>query len=156
VDLKVRILSYVLEDDRDTLEAIDHVLKSNGIVDYGLYTSPDEMMQNIQSDIVICVLDYYLNGVLNGLDLLKEIKRRNSNSYVIVMSGQNDCKVVIDLLNAGANKYIDKNNRHYLNQLVEFMQEGLTEAKKRWELVDFLETQMINRKFASGNDKRAV
>lgn len=148
MEMKVKILSYVLEDDRETLDMIEDLLKANGISDYELFTKSEDMLIHIQGDIVLCVLDYYLDGRLSGLDILKEIKKRNSYSYIIVMSGQANCKIVIDCLNAGANKYIDKNEPDYLNKLIEYMLEGLQEARKRFELLTFLETRMKKRNIA--------
>ena len=44
---------------------------------------------------------------LNGFDVLKKIKRYNPNTYVIMMSGQNDI--------ANAVIFLDSENASYIN-----------------------------------------
>lgn len=145
MDLKVKILSYVLEDDTEMLEMIERLMKAANINEYELFTKPEDMLMHIQSDIVLAAIDHYLDGKFSGLDILKEIKRRNPNSYVIIMTGQQNCKVVIEYLNSGANKYVDKNEKDYLSKLIEYMMEGLQEVGKRIDFINFLETHMKKR-----------
>jgi len=62
----------------------------------------------------ILVLDYKLSAVysdeiLNGLDVLKRVKKLKLNTEVIIVSAQDDITVVDHLLEAGAADYIVKN-----------------------------------------------
>lgn len=144
--LEVSILSYIVDDDPDTALIVEQLLASNGIKNFHVYTKAEELLSNINSDIIVCVIDYYLSAGLTGIDVLKQVKNKNKGSFVIIISGSQDYKTVMESLNAGADRYIDKNNKNYLTKLVEFMQEGLTEAKKRWGLMNFLEAQIEKRK----------
>lgn len=71
------------------------------------------MMEKKQPDIV--VMDYYLHGnnkpnghPMDGLQLLKEIKKRSPRTEVLVLSQQEDVLITAELFNQGAAAYISK------------------------------------------------
>ncbi|MDB4107937.1 response regulator, partial [Bacteroidia bacterium] len=53
------------------------------------------------------LLDYEMEG-LNGFEVLRKIKRYNPNTYVIMMSSQDDVSNAVDTLKFGAFDYIIK------------------------------------------------
>jgi DNA-binding NtrC family response regulator len=55
----------------------------------------------------VVTLDYSLPD-MNGDHLLKQIKENSPDTKVIIISGQEDVKVALDLLKKGANEYIVK------------------------------------------------
>lgn len=148
--VEVNILSYVVDDDPDTLLLIEQLLSANNIKNFHVFTKAEDFLSHINSEIIVCVIDYYLSSGLTGIDVLKAAKAKNKSSFVIIISGSENYKTVIESLNAGADRYIDKNNPNYLTKLVEYMQEGFMEAQRRWGLINFLETQMRRR-----NDTRS-
>ncbi len=60
----------------------------------------------------IVVLDYFLNeenaNAMNGLELLKEIKKRSPKTEVLILSAQKDVLITAELFNQGAAGYIPK------------------------------------------------
>lgn len=135
---RLNILSLVLDDDTEILEIIEGLLKQHGIINYKLFTKYTDLLEQISGGIYVCVLDHFLTGGKTGLDVCKTIKENSKDSYVIVMTGQQDIKVVIDYLNSCADKYIDKNRKDYLDLLIKYMSEGLEIAKNRLEEVEIL------------------
>lgn len=65
---------------------------------------------DIRPDIVI--LDYYLdeanNKAMDGLTVMKEIKKLNPDAKIIIMSGQESVMITAELFNAGASDYVSK------------------------------------------------
>lgn len=135
---RLNILSLVLDDDRDILELIEGLLKQHGITSYKLFTKYTDLLEQVNGGIYVCVIDHYLSGGKTGLDVCKRIKESSKDSYVIVMTGQHDIKVVIDYLNSCADKYIDKSLPNYLDLLIKYMNEGLEIAKNRLEEIEIL------------------
>ena len=58
----------------------------------------------------IVLLDYMLEGELNGLQVLKKIKSTNPDTEVIMMSAQEKLEVAVNSLKHGAYDYIVKND----------------------------------------------
>jgi signal transduction histidine kinase len=54
------------------------------------------------------LLDYYIPGT-DGLEILKDIRRRGLSVPVIVLTGQGDEEVAVELMKAGAADYLNKN-----------------------------------------------
>lgn len=140
--MNTTITVCILEDDNDTLDILGGILHNNHIEDFKLLTRPEDFLQSFGSEIVVCLIDLILKSGMSGLDVIKAVKAKNQSTFVIVMSGLENYKLVIDCLNAGANRYIDKNNSNYLTRFIQYIQEGLREAEKREKLFDFLEKKV--------------
>lgn len=149
MEIEVSILGHILDDDPETLEIIEQVLKSNNISGFTSHSRADDFLASMDDKIIVGVIDYYLSSGLTGLDVLKALKAKNKSSFVIILSGTKSHKSVIECTNAGCDRFIDKNEPDYLSQLVQFVQDGLVEAKKRWALLDFLQTEMNKNESAS-------
>lgn len=54
------------------------------------------------------IIDYHLEGQMNGYDCLREIKKRFPNSYCVMFSAQEDVQVAVDVLEKGAYDYVVK------------------------------------------------
>lgn len=137
----LNIIFFVLDDDKDLLQLMEELIKKNGITNYKLFTHHEEFMQAITDDIHVCVIDHFLTGGLTGIHICHEIKRRNKDSFVIVMTGQRSFDVAIEYLNTCANRYIDKGKDNYLQLFEEYMNVGLKVAKER-----IIELQYINER----------
>lgn len=129
---EINLVTFILEDDEVLQVMIEEVFRLNGIQNFKLFTNSTQLLQNDVIDI--CILDYYLGEKLDGMAVMKILRERNPDCYVIIMSGQTDCKVIKDFLNARADAYVDKNEPNYLSQLVQYVQIGLSATKRRKEL----------------------
>lgn len=104
---KYRIMT--VEDNEIFAMILDWNLKED--LDYMLtnVTSGEECIEQLDEwkpDMII--MDYMLPG-LNGLDILKKIKKIKPKIKVIILSSQTNVQVAVDLINAGAEQYIEKN-----------------------------------------------
>jgi len=131
---QLNILTYVLEDDEDIIYLLDRLFKANNFVDYSFFKNTDEFLQNLNERVHICVIDYYLPGPLNGLDVMKLVLTQNPWCEVIMISGQDNLKVVIDFINNGGFRYVNKNDSDYMRHLVDFIQQSTTRKKKQLDM----------------------
>lgn len=140
-ETSVNILTYILEDDEEIHTVISDLLRQHHFTDFKFFADPETFLKSLTADINICVIDHFLTGT-TGLKMIQEVKNKNKNSYVIVVSGQRNFEVAIEYLNQGADKYIDKNNGNYIETLINYLQDGVSEASRRAAIVKFLEEKM--------------
>ncbi len=100
---------FIIEDDPWYGEFLKYHLSANDLYDVHLFQTAKECLNNLyMSPHIICV-DFGLPDMKGDL-LLSKIKKRNNNIPVIIISGQEDISVAVDLLKAGASDYIVKND----------------------------------------------
>jgi len=97
----------VVDDERMILELTSMVLTSRGfdvsVVDNAL--DAYEMIEREQPALVL--LDYMMPKV-NGLDALKEIRKRFPETYVVMFTGKGSEEVAVELMKSGASDYVLK------------------------------------------------
>lgn len=138
----INILTYILEDDEELHEVIKDFLKENKIsLSPGDIThDPNIFISKInQKDVNICVIDHFLSNHMTGLKVCEEVKKKNKWTYVIVMTGQMNYKVVVQYIAQKVDAYVDKNNVGYLNDLVTEIKKGFQEAADRVKFMKLLE-----------------
>lgn len=103
-----------IEDNPDDVKIISKFFKQSGIkfdivnVDSG-NVGLEKIMKK-KFDIIL--LDYHLPD-MNGLDVLKEIKKRNTYIPVIMITGTGDVKIIVESMKFGASDYIVKSVNEY-------------------------------------------
>jgi DNA-binding NarL/FixJ family response regulator len=110
---------FVIDDDSLILEMLKAVLSEDNSMDVISFLSGEDALLNLDLNPEIVVLDYYLNSVnnkaMNGLTVLKEIKKNLPSSKVIILSGQEDLEVVYKLNHYNADDYVVKDKNAVLN-----------------------------------------
>lgn len=124
------ILLLALDDDLDELEIFEDIFKQYEVDKYELCFSVDKFEENLNADINLCIIDHKL-GVKTGIEVIKKIKDKNKENYVIVASGIEDFDVAVEYIRAGANWWAKKNAPDYKEQLVEGLRKGFAEAQER-------------------------
>jgi DNA-binding NtrC family response regulator len=99
---------FIVEDDRFYGEIIKNELEQNNYTQVELHTSGDECINNLYKMPDIILLDYHLEGSLNGIEVLKKIKAFNPDAQVIMLSGQEELNVAVNSLKYGAFDYVVK------------------------------------------------
>ncbi len=107
-DEKLKIL--LVEDDEDdyliTRDLLGEIKDMRFALDWvTTYNEAVEVMSQNNHDV--CVIDYYL-GEFNGVDLLREAKKRGSRKPMILLTGARDKMVDIEAMKAGASDYLVK------------------------------------------------
>ncbi|HYH15591.1 MAG TPA: response regulator [Flavisolibacter sp.] len=125
----INIATFVLDDNEMVLKLIDQAFKRVGILNYKTFQDEIEFLTAIHDDVHIAVIDYSLKGEVNGLQVAVKLLEENPRCYVIIMSNQDDNKVIIEFMNAGAWKYVQKEG-NYILEVVGFVQKAATLIKK--------------------------
>lgn len=98
---------YIVEDDELYSSMLLHFLSLNPEYDVKKFVSAKEFMNHIHEKPHIVTLDYTLPDA-SGDKLLKQIKELSPDTNVIIISGQEDINVAIDLFKKGVHDYIVK------------------------------------------------
>lgn len=131
---QLNILTYVLEDDEDIIYLLDHLFKANNFVDYVFFKDTSKFMGDLNERVHICVIDYYLQGPLNGIDVMKLVLTQNPWCKVIMISGQDSHKVVADFVNNDGFRYVNKNSEDYMKELMDYIQHAIALIKKQIDM----------------------
>lgn len=97
----------IAEDDPSQLKLILRQLKENGFEAEG-YASGKEALEKYQEDSFDVVITDFQMADLNGIDLLCEIKRLNSNAVVIFITGYGTIDVAVSAMKKGAFDFLTK------------------------------------------------
>jgi two-component system OmpR family response regulator len=103
---------FIVDDDRSYLYALGFHLKKDSNCKIYCYTSGEECLENLSLKPKIIILDYFLNtgkpDAMNGLEVLKQIKRISRLTKVIMLSGQETLQIAVKLIKSGAYTYVIK------------------------------------------------
>ena len=98
---------HLIDDDPMVRESLEQVLKALGYRT-SAHGSAEEFLQALPGLLPGClVLDIRLPG-MNGLELQRELQRRNAVFQVIVVSGHADVPLAVQAMRAGAIDIIEK------------------------------------------------
>lgn len=138
-DVYRSVLMQALESENETFE-------SN--IRYNVYgfASGEECIQHAHLKPDIMIVDYLLDGNgylqnMNGLELLQRIKNILPKLDVIVLSCQNNIKVVKDFMRAGIREYIKKEGlgQHKVKQVIgEFIQKWERRDRRRSRMKELI------------------
>ena len=105
--LRETVSIYVVDDDVTYCSAIAHYLSLNPDYRVKTFHSAKAFKAALYENPDIITLDYSMPDA-KGDDLLAHVLQENADTKVIIISGQEDIKVAIDLFKKGAHDYIVK------------------------------------------------
>lgn len=100
---------FVVEDDEMYSAVLAHFLSLNPDYQVRKFGSAKEVLARMHEKPDIITLDYSLPDA-TGDQLLKQIREVSPDTKVIMISGQEDIRVAIDLFKKGAHDYIVKDS----------------------------------------------
>ena len=100
---------FVVEDDDWYSRLLVHNLSLNPDYEIESFSCGKDCLDNLYKKPDVVTLDYRLPD-MKGLEVLKKIKAENEGIQIILISGQDDIEVVVELLKYGAYDYIVKSN----------------------------------------------
>lgn len=98
---------FIVEDDLWYSSMLEYYLSLNPDYAISKFNTAKSFLSKLHEKPNVVTLDYSLPD-MNGDHLLKQIKENSPDTKVIIISGQEDVKVALDLLKKGANEYIVK------------------------------------------------
>jgi two-component system nitrogen regulation response regulator NtrX len=99
----------IIDDEKDICFLISEILKDEKYLTYLAINSSEAIshFNNYNPDLVI--LDVWLsNSKLDGIEILKEFKRINSNIPVIIISGHGTVDLAVSSIKNGAYDFLEK------------------------------------------------
>jgi two-component system, NtrC family, response regulator AtoC len=108
---------FIVEDNEVYSMMLDYILTKDSVYKFSSFKSGEECIRNLYLNPRVIILDYQLPGI-NGYQTLLEIKKYNPAIHVLMLSNNENMKLVADLLKAGADDYILKQG-HGEKQIIE-------------------------------------
>lgn len=115
-----QIRVFLVDDDKMYLEILTDQLKQNLKMKHDIktFSTGEECLEHLDENPDMIVLDYNLNkdksSAKNGLEILKEIKSKNPDIEVIMLSGQDKIEVAVNAVKYGAFEYVVKSESAFL------------------------------------------
>lgn len=119
---KEKIEIFVVDDDPLMGSMLANSLRKLNYDDFEVevvsYETGEECLADIHSNPAAIVLDHYLDSEIpnakSGLQILREIRKSNQSVPIFVLSGQAEMVTTAELLKAGANEYVVKDNDAFM------------------------------------------
>jgi two-component system OmpR family response regulator len=111
-----RINIFLVDDDTLFLKALEHaVSEEHPSLNIKTFKTGEACLEQIKQNPDIVVLDFNLNTIstnkkiLNGLDVLKKIKKASPKTKVIMLSAQDSLDIAMKCIDSESYDYISKN-----------------------------------------------
>ncbi len=120
MDTKKSMLIFVVEDNLLFNQMVCEHLKKHNYTNLKSFATGNDcikaVMKGEHPDIII--QDYFLDD-MNGVDVLKAVKKQSKKSEFIFLTANEDIEVAIDSMKYGAFDYIIKDKGDVLSRLVD-------------------------------------
>ena len=104
-DEKRKIL--IVDDEKDIVDTINDILVEEDYETLCSYNGKDALKQINENSPELILLDCYLPRMM-GIDILKEIRKTDEDTAVIMMTGRGEEQLAVSLMKAGASDYLKK------------------------------------------------
>lgn len=98
---------FLVDDDVFSLSLYEQQIRNIGYQDVTTFDNGTACLNSLTQQPDVIFLDHGMD-ILNGLEVLKKIKRFNPNIFVVFVSGQEDIETAVNSLKYGAFDYIVK------------------------------------------------
>ena len=99
----------IIDDDKDICFLISEILKDEKYLTYSALNSDEAINQFNKYNPDLVILDVWLsNSKLDGIEILKEFKKINSNVPIIIISGHGTVDLAVSSIKNGAYDFIEK------------------------------------------------
>jgi DNA-binding NtrC family response regulator len=143
---------FIVEDDELYGNMLKHRLSLNPDYEVELFLSGTDCLKNLYKNPSVISLDYRLPD-MSGHEVLKNILEYNSDTPVIIVSGQEDITTAVELLKEGAYDYFvkDDNTKDRLWNVINKIKENFELKQEISELKEEIGKKYEFRKIIKGN-----
>ncbi len=122
----------IVDDERDIRELIGDILKDEGYA-IRLAGNSDDCMAAINDELPsLIILDIWLkDSRMDGIDILKSVKRDNPDVPVVIISGHGNIEIAVAAIKQGAYDFIEK--PFNIDQLMVVVSRAMETARLRRE-----------------------
>ncbi|MDW4497789.1 sigma-54 dependent transcriptional regulator [Sulfitobacter sp. D35] len=122
----------IVDDERDIRELISDILQDEGFATR-LAGNSDEAMAAINGEApALIILDIWLkDSRMDGIDILKTVKRDNPDVPVVIISGHGNIEIAVAAIKQGAYDFIEK--PFNIDQLLVVIRRAMETARLRRE-----------------------
>jgi two-component system nitrogen regulation response regulator NtrX len=97
----------IVDDEKDIVEAVSNILELEGYSTLKEYRGYDCIKTALGDNPDVVILDIKM-PVMDGLDTLKELKKKGFANPVIIISGHGDVKTAVEAVRLGAFDFLEK------------------------------------------------
>ncbi len=132
MERKSSVKIFLVDDNHFCLNIYEQHLRNMGYNDLHCFDNGIDCINNLTELPDIIFLDHGMD-IMNGVEVLKKIKRFSPDIFVVFISGQEDVQTAVDSLKYGAFDYIVKgtNDAGRIEQVLEKIQEVKIMLKDR-------------------------
>jgi two-component system nitrogen regulation response regulator NtrX len=125
----------IVDDERDIRELIGDILKDEGF-SIRLAGTSDECVDLLEEELPsLMILDIWLkDSKLDGIDILKKVKRETPEVPVIIISGHGNVEIAVAAIKQGAYDFIEK--PFNIDQLMVVITRAMETARLRRENIE--------------------
>ncbi len=102
----------IVEDNSIYAKVIEKELFNRKFINFKTYSTGEEFFEKQNEPIDVLILDYHLDSVnpnaMDGLEVIKKLKTIFPETYVIMLSADDNINVAVVALRHGAHEYIVK------------------------------------------------
>ncbi len=103
---------FIVDDDEMFSGMLKEYLSRNKLLQVYQFSTGEEALNEISKEPIVAILDYHLNSTdkqaANGLDILKELKKKLPKVHAIMLSSQTKYGVAANSILEGAEQYVMK------------------------------------------------
>jgi DNA-binding NarL/FixJ family response regulator len=125
-------LIFFVDDDKMMLNLMEYTFKCREGFEVKSYFSGEDCLANLNLNPQLIVLDYYMgsgdDGALSGLDTLKKIRQRNTETTIVALSREKDEGTIAEFMRQGAQKYVVKDD-YFIDTLIDTIENHFAESK---------------------------
>jgi len=114
-------LVFFVDDDKMILNLLEYTFKSRQGMRVKTFFSGEECLKNLYMKPDLVVLDHVFqseNCKMNGIEILKKLKKLDRNISVIILSRHKDQELISEYMKYGASIYIPKEN-FFIDELID-------------------------------------
>ncbi|MDO5658743.1 MAG: sigma-54 dependent transcriptional regulator [Paracoccus sp. (in: a-proteobacteria)] len=99
----------IVDDEKDIRELISDILKDEGFGTRLAANSDEAIARLNEAEPSLMILDIWLkDSRMDGIDILKQVKRNNPDVPVIIISGHGNIEIAVAAIRQGAYDFIEK------------------------------------------------